>query len=104
MGRMQVPFVKAEERFCKNCNHTNSQEVTGLDAMVETEFHFLCTCKKHEKLRRELFNEGIQLNPNFDRMTLKNKFIWLLSCSSITRSLGGFIKKAMENRILDLKS
>ena len=60
--------IPASQRICKLCN-----------ADVEDEIHFLLSCQKTEKIRKEILNEIEDKFTNIKALDNKSKFVWILS-------------------------
>ena len=83
LGRYNKPFkIEANKRFCTFCNNES----------IEDENHFMLICKNYIKERKILFEKIINIFPEFEKMSINEKFIFLLktglsevdSCKIIT--------------------
>jgi hypothetical protein len=61
--------LKVEDRICNTC-YLN----------IEDEFHYLMICSPLDNCRAKYFNIIKRLYTNFENLSTKDKFIWLLSC------------------------
>ena len=61
--------LKVEDRICNTCNLN-----------IEDELHFLMICLSLDNCRAKYFNIIKRLYTNFENLSTKDKFIWLLSC------------------------
>ena len=63
--------LKVEDRICNTCTcYLN----------IEDEFHFFMICSPLDNCRAKYFNIIKRLYTNFENLSTKDKFIWLLSC------------------------
>ncbi len=77
IGRYRRPAVPLEQRICPHC----SEEV------IEDECHFITECVKYQTDRKIMFDSIRQLCPNFEHLTMKEKFIYILSAEGPTAQI-----------------
>ena len=66
-GRRRRPPLVRHERLCPECK------------MLGDEVHFITTCTKFSTERRVLFQQIINVIPNFENLDSSAKFIFVLS-------------------------
>ena len=71
-GRYQG--LPPSERFCFNCCNT-----------VEDEFHVLMSCRLYQKIRQDLFNKILLIDPEFATLNEHHKFEYIMSNDQIVK-------------------
>ena len=92
-GRFSKNKTPRDERFCPYCK---SLKIFS----VEDEIHFLLTCHLYSE-KRQRFSENIHRHfPSTASLNDINMDIWLMSAEdyNITKRLGNFCKKSLEER------
>ena len=87
-GRYERPPKSPVERICKQCNLGET----------ETEEHILVKCPKHNLIRETLFSK---LDQDFQNLSLKEKFSFLLNDPNTVKLTSQFIIEAFDNRTAD---
>ena len=83
-GRYTRPPTPLEQRICNVCPNKP----------IEDEFHFLMECDKAKDDRNVLFRDIAHICPNFNSLSERNKFIYLMSASDrIISIVAQFISK-----------
>ena len=87
-GRYSNPKTPRDQRLCFVCGY------------IEDELHFLITCKLYENERLDLFNKIININPSFNDLSPKEKFVFMMTCDipSILTWVAQFIHNSMLKR------
>ena len=79
--------LQSHERICQICLED-----------IEDEIHFLVKCKHYANLRQPLFNDCINLRPQFCYYTDKEKFIFIMASPSIMGNVSKFLDNALSDR------
>ncbi len=77
IGWYKRPAVPLEQRTCPHCP----------EEVIEDECHFMTECVKYETGRKIMFDSIQQLCPNFEHLTLKEKFIYIMSAEGPTAQI-----------------
>ena len=77
-GRYRLPKTPYHRRTCKLCS----------SGEVESEFHFVMTCKALDEQRSTLFQCISCLDPSFSCLSTVNKFTYILSANSHCNLIG----------------
>ena len=75
-----------EPRLCPFCN------------VLENEIHVILNCKVYDDLRGALLAQAINFDPNFDSMSLENKFVFLFSSPDLVRLCAKTCSKILQRR------
>ena len=78
--------ISREFRFCPFCKNK-----------IECEVHFTTDCHTYAHIRQDLYSELSKLNPLFDNLPQKDKFIFILENSSCEK-VASFIRRGLELR------
>ncbi len=81
IGRYRRPPVPLEQRTCPYCP----------EGVIEDVCHFITECVKYETGRKIMFDNIQQLCPNFEPLTLKEKFIYIKSAVPTAQIAAKFI-------------
>jgi len=76
-----------EERICQICCEG-----------IEDEIHFLVKCKQFDSLRKPMFEKCIELRPQFDFYSDKEKFIYIMTTPLLMGDVSKFIYTASNDR------
>ena len=76
-----------EERICQICCEG-----------IEDLFFFLVKCKQFESLRNPMFEKCIELRPQFDFYSDKEKFIYIMTTPLLMGNVSKFIYTASNDR------
>ena len=91
VGRHMKPKQLVEKRICQICK-----------VETEDEIHFLVKCKFHEALRKPLFEQCIELRPQFPYYSTTEQFVYLMSTPLLIDHVSKFIDNALKNREIHL--
>ena len=78
--------ISREFRFCPFCKNK-----------IECEVHFTTDCHTYAHIRQDLYSELSKLNPLFNNLPQKDKFIFILENSSCEK-VASFIRRGLELR------
>ena len=87
-GRYEKNYPPVENRTCYHC----------ID-IVEDEYHVLMSCPVYNKERQELLNYVSSQDPTFHVLNNNNKFVYLLSNSTVSIKCAYTLKCIMSNRL-----
>ena len=87
VGRHQGLLLN--ERICRFCPSND----------IEDEIHFLINCNTYQILRKPLLDICRELKPNFEFYSATEKFIFIMTCTYLSKNLAKFVYEAMELRI-----
>lgn len=87
-GRYAKPKVPLDDRKCKLCTEN----------AIEDEMHFLLSCDFYSDLRRPLFAKAQLCNSNFHRMSLLDKFIFIMNYVNMQYILASTILQMFNRR------
>ena len=88
-GRYTRPIIPPEKRLCTYCPNDK----------IEDEYHFLLECCNYNTLRSDLENDILNLCKNYQNLTPRNKFLYLLSGGELVANhVGEFVHKAFAKR------
>lgn len=81
---------KLENRICINCQRE----------CIEDEKHFVFECSLYEDLRKTLFDNVKEGEPNFDDLDIENK--WYILMHKCVRKTATFVKRAYVKRKIEM--
>ena len=84
--------IASDKRFCIFCK-----------TEIEDEIHFVIKCKIYDHLRKPLIEECVNLKPNFQYYTERQKFVFILTNDYLQTMLAKFVFLAEDLRDFLLK-